>query len=50
LQHRLIVSVGLDYMFPDAPFDLFAEIVPTMNLLPSTSFDIGGGAGLRIWF
>ena len=44
------VPIGLDYLFPNAPFDLFAEIVPTMNLIPATEFDIGGGVGLRVWF
>ncbi len=44
------VPIGLDYLFPNAPFDFFAEVVPTLNLLPATDFDIGGGVGLRLWF
>lgn len=44
------IPIGINYLFSGAPFDFFAEIVPTMNLLPSTDFDIGGGIGLRVWF
>ncbi len=44
------VPVGLDYMFSGAPVDIFLEIVPILDLTPSTDFDIGGGIGVRYWF
>jgi hypothetical protein len=44
------VPVGLDYMFSGAPVDIFLEIVPILDLIPSTDFDIGGGLGVRYRF
>ncbi len=44
------VPVGLDYFFADAPVDIFIEIVPILDLVPSTDFDLGGGIGARFWF
>ena len=44
------VPAGLDYMFEDAPIDIFLEIVPVMNLIPDTDFDIAGGIGIRYFF
>ncbi len=44
------VPVGLDYMFSGTPLDIFVEIVPILDLSPSTDFDIGGGLGIRFWF
>jgi hypothetical protein len=42
--------VGLAYLFDGAPVDVFLEVVPTMDLIPGTSFDMGAGLGLRYWF
>ncbi|MBN1115711.1 MAG: hypothetical protein JXA77_00780 [Bacteroidales bacterium] len=44
------VPVGLSYLFSDAPLDAFLEIVPTLDLIPSTDFDIDGALGLRYYF
>lgn len=44
------VPVGLDYIFTSAPIDIFAEIVPVLNLIPSTDFELNGGVGIRFWF
>lgn len=44
------VPVGLSYIFADTPLDIFLEIVPTLNLIPSTDFDIDGGIGIRYYF
>jgi hypothetical protein len=44
------IPVGLNYIFTDAPVDIFLEIVPILDLAPSTDFDIGGGLGARFWF
>ena len=42
--------VGLAYLFDGAPVDVFVEAVPTLNLIPATSFDLDGGIGVRYWF
>ncbi len=44
------VPVGLDYMFSGAPVDIFLEVVPILDLTPSTDIDFGGGIGVRYWF
>jgi hypothetical protein len=44
------VPLGLDYMFADAPIDIFVELVPILDLAPETDFDFGGGIGARFWF
>ena len=42
--------VGLAYIFEDAPFDIFLEIVPILDLAPDTDFDLNGAIGARFWF
>lgn len=44
------IPVGIDYLFADAPIDIFLELVPIMDLSPETDFGIGGGIGIRYWF
>lgn len=44
------IPLGLNYQFASAPIDIFAEIVPILDLIPSTDFDLGGGIGVRFWF
>lgn len=44
------IPLGLNYQFASAPIDIFAEIVPILDLVPSTDFDLGGGIGVRFWF
>jgi hypothetical protein len=44
------VPVGLDYLFADAPIDVFLELVPILDLSPETNFGVGGGLGIRYWF
>jgi hypothetical protein len=44
------IPVGLNYIFSGTPLDIFVEIVPILDLAPSTDFDIGGGLGIRFWF
>lgn len=41
---------GLEYIFPEAPVDIFLELAPTLGLLPETGFDLQGGLGARIYF
>jgi hypothetical protein len=44
------IPVGIDYLFADAPIDIFLEIVPILDLSPSSDFGVGGGIGARYWF
>ena len=44
------VPLGLDYMFGDAPVDLFFEVGPILDLAPETEFRLNGGVGLRYFF
>jgi hypothetical protein len=39
--------VGLDYMFDRLPVDIFLEIVPIFDLIPSTDFSFNAGLGFR---
>ena len=42
--------VGLNYIFETAPFDVFLEIVPIMDLAPDTDFDLNAALGGRFYF
>jgi hypothetical protein len=42
--------VGLAYIFDGAPFDVFMEIVPILDVAPDTDFDLNGAIGGRFWF
>lgn len=42
--------VGLAYMFANYPFDIFAEIVPILDVAPDSDFDLEGAIGARFWF
>jgi len=44
------VPVGLAYEFSGAPFDVFVEVVPILDLTPDTDFDLEGAIGGRFWF
>ena len=44
------IPVGIDYVFSNAPVDIFVEVVPVLDLIPSTDFDLNGGIGVRFWF
>jgi hypothetical protein len=39
--------VGLDYMFEKVPLDIFLEIVPIFDLVPSTELGFNAGIGIR---
>lgn len=41
---------GLAYIFPTAPFDLFLEVAPIMNLIHETELDGSAAIGFRFWF
>jgi len=44
------VPLGLYYKFGSAPFSMFIEVAPGLNLTPDTDFDIMGGIGFRYIF
>ncbi len=44
------VPIGITYLFADAPFDVFAEIVPVLDVAPDTDVDINAAIGLRFYF
>ncbi len=41
-------SFGLDFIFDK--IEIFVQATPRLALSPGTEFDMGGGAGLRIYF
>jgi len=41
---------GIDYMFEKAPFDLFLEAAPIVDLAPATELQFNGGFGARFFF
>jgi len=44
------IPVGLSYNFDNAPFDIFLEVVPEMDIVPGTQFNMQGGIGGRYFF
>jgi hypothetical protein len=46
----LRLPIGIDYLFADAPLDIFLEVVPMLDVAPETDFDINAGIGVRYFF
>ena len=44
------IPVGIAYHFAAAPFDIFFEIVPILELAPDTEFSLEGAIGGRFYF
>lgn len=44
------IPFGISYLFAKAPVDVFAEIVPILDVVPGTNFDINGAIGARYYF
>jgi len=42
--------IGLEYIFPRAPFDVFIEVVPILRVIKKTDFEIDGAIGARFFF
>ena len=42
--------VGLAYAFADVPVDVFVEVVPILDVVRDTEFDLEGGIGARFYF
>jgi hypothetical protein len=43
------VPLGVSYLFADAPFDLFAEIVPILDLTPDVDLGLNIAIGFRFY-
>lgn len=44
------LPLGFNYMFKDAPVDIFVEFVPVFDLSPRTDLFFNGGIGVRYYF
>jgi hypothetical protein len=44
------IPFGIAYHFKNAPLDVFFEIVPVLELIPSTELSFNGAFGLRYYF
>jgi len=44
------VPFGLAYLFPKAPVELFAELVPILDVFPDTDLDVNAAIGARYTF
>jgi len=44
------VPVGISYIFDSFPADLFLEVAPVVDLVPSTRLGWNSGAGIRYYF
>jgi hypothetical protein len=44
------IPLGLTYLFDAAPFDIFVEAVPILDLSPDIEFAGNGAVGLRYYF
>lgn len=44
------VPLGLGYIFDTAPLDFFLEIVPILDLVPKTDFNLNAAMGMRYYF
>ena len=44
------VPLGVIYQFDNSRFDVFFELAPVLQVIPSTDFYINGGLGVRYFF
>ena len=49
-QLAIRIPVGINYLFGDAPVDIFLEVVPMLDLLPETKFQFNSAIGARYFF
>ena len=42
--------LGVSYVFQEKPVELFAEVVPILDILPETRLGVGVGIGARYYF
>lgn len=46
----LRIPMGIAYLFPRTPIELFAEVVPVVDFTPDSDSTVNGGAGVRFYF
>lgn len=44
------IPIGINYMFKNAPLDIFLEFVPVFDVIPATDLFFNGGVGIRFFF
>jgi hypothetical protein len=44
------IPLGMNYLFENTPLDIFLEIVPVLDLAPSTELNMNGAIGIRYFF
>jgi hypothetical protein len=44
------IPLGVTYLFPKAPFDLFAELAPILDVAPESEMDVSVALGARFYF
>ncbi|MEX0772955.1 MAG: hypothetical protein WD038_07290 [Balneolales bacterium] len=44
------VPFGLSYFFANDPIEIFAEVVPILDIVPGTDFTSNSGVGVRYYF
>jgi hypothetical protein len=44
------IPLGVNYMFKNAPVDIFVELVPVFDISPRTDLFFNGGIGIRYFF
>jgi hypothetical protein len=44
------IPLGMNYLLENSPLDFFIEVVPLLDLAPSTDFSINGAIGIRYFF
>lgn len=44
------LPVGMNYLFSSSQVDIFLELVPVLELVPNSAFNMMGGVGARFFF
>ena len=44
------IPLGINHFFDSEPFEIFAELVPILDIVPDTKFDFNGAVGIRYYF
>jgi hypothetical protein len=43
------MPLGISYLFAHVPIDIFVEVVPMLDIVPDTDFDINAAFGVRFY-
>ena len=44
------IPLGVSWVAAEAPLDVFLELAPVLDLVPSTDLDLDAAIGVRFWF